>query len=59
MVFHFYSLVRLAGDLPMQIKELYSCALISMFTNGRVKEVILILLTEFACFRGDYDVHTI
>ena len=27
MVFNFDSLVRLAGDLPMQIKELYSCAL--------------------------------
>ena len=28
MVFNFHSLVRLAGDLPMQIKELYSGALI-------------------------------
>ena len=39
MVFNFHSLVRLAGDLPMQTKELYSCAIIKNSMNIQISKI--------------------
>ena len=53
MVFNFHSLVRLAGDLPMQIKELYSCALTSKFTLTLLySEIFTKFLEEFNALGG-------